>query len=396
MEKDMITVDCNTSFDPDSVATALAPQIIAEREQLEAERRLPPSLVTAIAEAGLFRLWLPTGLGGEEIEPERLLQVVEAVSGLDGSVGWCLMIGALSGMFGAYLPDAGARDVFGSDPHVVVGGSFTPKGRATPVPGGYRVSGRWPFASGCYHCVWLAGVSLVFDDDQPRMGVDGAPDLRLMFFPADQCTIIDTWDSGGLRGTGSHDFAVADVFVPEDRWFALLTGQPRLADPLYRVPITGWFPSAVAAVSLGIARAALESLKELAGVKVPTFRVNLLRERAAIQAQVAQAETILRSARGLLYETIRDAWQSACQGEPLTPEQNALLAAAPVHAAASARQVTEMMYQAGGGTAVYSRSPLDRCLRDVQVAAQHMGVAPINYELAGRLLLGMDPGTYAS
>jgi alkylation response protein AidB-like acyl-CoA dehydrogenase len=391
-----LTTTLATTFDHVAAAAALAPQISAAREQLETERRLPLPLVREMAEAGLFRLWLPADLGGEELEPGRLLHLVEAVSGLDGSAGWCLMIGALGGMFGAYLPEAGAREVFGPDPLVVTGGSFTPRGHATPVPGGYRVSGRWPFASGCHHCAWLCGASLIFDGEQPRMGVDGAPDLRLMFFRVEGCAIIDTWESGGLRGTGSHDFAVADVFVPEGRQFALLTGTPRLDRPLYRVPIVKWFPAAVAAVSLGIARTALEALKELAGVKVPTFRIDLLRERAVIQAQVAEAEATLRAVRGLLHETVGDAWRSAGLGEPLTREQEAMLAAAPVHAAASARQVTELMYQAGGGSAVYSRGALDRCLRDVQAAAQHLGVSPLNYELAGRLFLGMDPGTLAS
>ncbi|MGD9891436.1 MAG: acyl-CoA dehydrogenase family protein [Dehalococcoidia bacterium] len=392
----MVTIDSATSFDPVVAATALAPQIIAARESLERERRLPPSLVTAIAEAGLFRLWVPADLGGDELEPERLFQLIEAFSELDGSVGWCLMIGALGGMIGAYLPESGARAIFGSDALAVMGGSFTPRGRAIPVPGGYRVSGRWPFASGCDHCTWLSGVSLVVDGEQPRLGVDGTPDLRLMFFRVGQCAIIDTWDSGGLCGTGSHDIAVTDLFVPEDHNFAFLTGRPRLDHPLYRVSIFQWFPAAVAAVPLGIARTAIETLKALAAAKVPTFGTTLLRDRSVIQAQVAQAEATLQAARGLLYATVRDAWQSACQGAPLTPEQEAMLAAAPAYAAAAARQVTESMYQAGGGTAVYRQSPLDRCLRDVQVAAQHLGVSPVNYERAGRLLLGMDPGPLGS
>jgi alkylation response protein AidB-like acyl-CoA dehydrogenase len=234
------------------------------------------------------------------------------------------------------------------------------------------------------------------DGGQPRRNADGSPDMRMMFVPAREFDILDTWTTGGLRGTGSHDFTVSDVFVPEHRGFGFLTRRSSLERPLYRGPITTWLGPNVASVSLGIARGAIDTLSDLAGRKVPTFRQNLLRERVMIQAQVAKAEALLRSARAFLYGTVNDIWRSVSAGAEPSVEEQHLLRLAGAHAADSALAVVELMYKAGGGTSVYSRSLLDRQMRDVHAATQHIGVSQIHYELAGRIFLGMEPGTLAS
>jgi alkylation response protein AidB-like acyl-CoA dehydrogenase len=198
-------------------ARALAPQIQASAEEIERSRRLPLPLVEAMAQAGLFRLWIPRALGGEEADPATLVRVVEEVSQADGAAGWCVAIGGEYGVFGGYLPAPAAQEIYGSDPQVRTAGALRPFGNAVAVDGGYRVTGRWPLGSGCQHSAWIVGGCRILDGDKPRLRSDGPPIVRLLFFPAVDCEILDTWHSIGLRGTGSHDYGVADVFVPAER-----------------------------------------------------------------------------------------------------------------------------------------------------------------------------------
>ena len=391
----MTTIELSTRDQLLAAAEALRPLVAEHADAIERERRLPEVVVRALTEAGVFRMAVPAALGGLEVDPGTFMRVFEALAAADGSTGWCVMIGASGGLFAGYLPEAGAREVFG-DPAAVAAGTVAPTGRAVPVDGGYRLSGRWAFASGVQHCRWLLANAVVTDGDGPRRTAEGAPEMRLLFVPAGEYEILDTWTTGGLRGTGSHDVAVADAFVPEDRGFPFPGGRSVLGRPLYRGPITTWLGPTVASVALGIARASVETLCDLAGRKVPTFRQNLLRERAVIQAQVAKAEATLRSARAFLYETVDAVWRTVSAGAEPSVEEQHLLRLAGAHAADSALAVVEMMYKAGGGTSVYSRSPLDRQMRDVHAATQHIGVSSIHYELAGRLFLGMEPGSLAS
>jgi alkylation response protein AidB-like acyl-CoA dehydrogenase len=192
-----------------AAVAALAPQVEAGVAESEATRRLPLPLVDALKQAGLFRLLVPRAFGGEEVDPLAFFEVVEAVSRLDGATGWCVMIGGCNGAFAGYLPAEAARTIYGADPHTIIGGAFRQAGQAVSVDGGYRVTGRWTFASGCQHSTWLIGGGRIIDGDQPRVSRDGTPVMRILFFPAAECEIIDTWHTGGLRGTGSHDFAVA-------------------------------------------------------------------------------------------------------------------------------------------------------------------------------------------
>src|SRR2546430_11096814 len=201
--------------------------------------------------------------------------------------------------------------MYGSDPEVVGGGAFAPLGRATVVDGGYRVPGRWPFASGCEHCAWLMGGSVVLDGGPPGLLPSGLPATRLMLFPAAQVRIIDTWDVAGLRGTGSHDIAVEDRFVPAARSLSLITDRPRATGPLYAFPVFGLLALGIAGVALGIARRALDELVALAGGKTPAGSRRLLAERPVIQPEVARAEATLGAARAFLAETVGAAWERA-------------------------------------------------------------------------------------
>ena len=385
-----------TSAPSQSAATAVVDAargfidgIRARADQIERDRRLPPELIEAIAEAGLFRMCVPRALGGGEVDVVTMLRAIEAFAEADGSAGWCLMIGATSGLLSAYLPEPAAREIYAA-PHTVTGGVFAPLGTAVSVLGGYRVTGRWAFASGCEHCAWLMGGAVVLDDGTPRLLPSGAPDSRFMLFPAKDVEIIDTWTVSGLRGTGSHDMAVHDVFVPEARSVSLLSDRPRHHSPLYALPVFGVLALGIAAVALGIARNAIAALSQVAVNKTPSGSRRRLAERATVQAQVAQAEASLRSARAWLFDTVAETWVAACTDGAMTIAQRGLLRLAATHATTTCAAVVDLMYNAGGGTSVYASSPLQRCFRDVHVVTQHMMVSPATLELTGRLFLGLD------
>jgi len=375
---------------PHEAAVALAPRIRAAAAETERQRRLSPELVHALAAAGVFRMCVPRALGGGEVDPATMIETIETIAAADGAAGWSAMIGATSGVASAYLGEEAGREIYGSDPEVVSGGAFAPLGKATVVDGGYRVSGRWPFASGCEHCAWLMGGSIVLDGGQPRLLPSGMPDNRLMLFPVAAVRIIDTWDVAGLRGTGSHDIAVDDCFVPAARSLSLVSDRPRARGPLYAFPVFGLLALGIAAVALGIARRALDELVALAGGKTPTGSRRLLAERPVIHAEVARAEATLGAARAFLAETVGAAWERAQAAGAIEVRERARLRLAATHATLASARAVDLMYGAGGGTAVYAASPLQRCFRDIHVATQHMMVAPATLELAGRILLGLE------
>ena len=378
---------------PFDAAVALAPRIRAAAADTERQRRLSPELVRALAAGGVFQMCVPRTLGGGEVDPATMIRTIEIIAAADGAAGWSAMIGATSGVASAYLAEDAAREIYGSDPEVVSGGAFAPLGRATVVDGGYRVTGRWPFASGCEHCAWLMGGSVVLDGGQPRLLPSGMPDNRLMLFPAAAVRIIDTWDVAGLRGTGSHDIAVDDCFVPAARSLSLISDPPRARGPLYAFPVFGLLALGIAAVALGIARRALDELVALAGAKTPTGSRRLLAERPVIQAEVARAEATLGAARAFLAETVGGAWERAQAAGAIETRERARLRLAATHATLASACAVDLAYGAGGGTAVYAASPLQRCFRDIHVATQHVMVAPATLELAGRILLGLEADT---
>lgn len=376
---------------PLAAARDLGLTIAADAPAIEESRRIPPPLVEEIASAGLFRMLVPESLGGLEVDPLTMIDVLEELGRADGSAGWAVMIGATTGVIAAYLPDAAAQEIFADDPDTITGGVFHPRGRATMTDGGYRVSGRWPLASGCQHCSWLLGGCVVFDGKTPHLRADGTPDVRMTIFPASDVQIVDTWNVSGMRGTGSHDIAVQDVFVPRERsvWFS--TDVPQRGGALYRFPVFGLLATGIAAVALGIGKGAIEDFVTLAQKKVATGSRRPLAERSSMQAQLGQASARLGAARASLRETIRGVWDAAQAGDEIGLEQRATVRLAATQAVRDAAAAVDLMYEAGGATAIYSESPLQRRFRDVHVVTQHILVAPATYELAGRILLG-QPG----
>jgi indole-3-acetate monooxygenase len=226
-----------------SAAVALAPVIQACRDEIERERRLPMRLVTAMKEAGIFRMTMPREWGGPELDPLSQLRIIEALSVADASVGWCAMIGCDGGYFSGFLDQEVAREMY-ADLDAVTGSALTLTGRAVVVDGGYRVIGRWPFSSGCQHSTWLVGGCMVYDGDRPRLRPDGSPETRQCYLPARDAEILDTWYTTGLRGSGSHDFAINDYFVPTERTFSYQQLEFRRSGALYRFPMNILFKTA--------------------------------------------------------------------------------------------------------------------------------------------------------
>ena len=368
--------DLTLTIDPVEAARRLAPTAAELAPAAERDRQLAEQLVAALADAGLFRLCVPAAAGGLEAHPGTLVAAVRALAAGDAAAGWCVAIAATSGLVAGYLPEAAAREIY-AEPATVVAGVFAPKGRATPEPGGFRVSGRWPFASGCRHADWLMGGCVVDSG------------MRLMLAPAEAFTIHDTWHVMGLRGTGSHDIELEGVYIPAERTASVLGDPPLQPGPLYAFPLFGLLALAIAAVSLGIARGALDDLIALAGGKVPTGGKRTLAERGTVQAEVARAEAAVRAAGALLDEAIGAAWKRAVAGAGVDVEQRAALRLAATHATAVSTRATDTAYTLAGGSALYETSPLQRRVRDAHAATQHMLVAPATWELTGRVLLGM-------
>jgi indole-3-acetate monooxygenase len=332
-------------------------------EEIEQSRRLPLALVENMARVGLFRLRVPRAIGGEETDPMTLVRVVEEISRADGAARWSVALSGEYGIFGGLLPEASAREIYGSDPDVRTAGTLRASGTARVIEGGYRVTGRWQLGSGCQHSKWLVGGCQIMDGNEPRLRPNGSPVTRILFVPADECEIIDTWHSIGLRGTGSHDYAVADVFVPADHSFSFRE-PPVDPGPLYAMPTIALFCTALAAVSLGIARHAIDILLDLAQTR--TSRGGALREDTTMQAHVGQSEALLRSGRAFLYEALDEAWQVVKSGRTLSPLQRAMLWVSSTHAAHAAKEATELMFSAGSSASPYSALWLERCVRDIQ------------------------------
>lgn len=379
-----------------SAVKTLAPLIRAHVEEAECNRHLSPPVVTALKEAGLFRLYIPKTLGGLEAPPPTLYRVVEEVARIDGSTGWCAFIGAVVGVFGAFLPDAVAEQIFGADPEVVLGGALFPPGTATVCAGGYRVSGHWSYASGCHHCSWLLGGCTVLDDGKQRLSGE-ASEMRIVYVPRSQATIVeDSWQVSGLAGTGSNDFTLEDVFVPEDHTHSLGPHLPRGAHfqgPLYTTyPLLSAFGFPMGAVALGIAQGAIDAVTALAQTKKPGGQQDTLRNRAVFHFQLADAVALVESARAWLYASVEQAWRVAISGRTATREERGHLVLAAANATRSAATATNIAYTAAGATANYLRSPLQRSLRDIHALTQHTQTSPQQWERGGRLLLGLDPG----
>jgi alkylation response protein AidB-like acyl-CoA dehydrogenase len=377
-------------------AIGLAPQIRAASEEIEQGRRIPLALAAAMKEAGVFGMAIPRAWGGPELDPMTQFRVIEALAMQDGSVGWCAMIGCDTGYISAFLDQDVARAMF-PDRLSAMGAAGTPTGTAMVVPGGYRVNGRFPFVSGCHHCEWLFLGCHVVEDGAPRVDANGVPETRQCLLRLEQCEILDTWYTTGLRGTGSNDVAVRDQFVRAEHSFSFQDpAVVKRPGPLYAFPFM--FAAKGPAPALGIARHALDTLIETSGK--PARRYTLgegveppkrLRDDVFVQEAVGRADTLLTSGRAHLFDVVGDMWETLVADEPLSDVQLARFTTLNSHVMGLCVEAVQLVFKATGGTAVYQKAPLDRCLRDVLTMNQHVIATLRTWEMSGRLLLGLDP-----
>src|SRR3984893_15791826 len=378
-------------------AIGLAEQIRAASDEIERGRRLPPGIAAAMKDAGVFGMAMPRVWGGPELDPLTQFRVIETLAMAEGSVGWCAMIGSDGGYVTAFLDQDVACPMY-PDLLVATGAAGTATGQAVQVAGGYRVSGRFPFVSGCHHCEWLWLGCSVLENGVARLDGNGVPETRQCFIRVSECVILDTWHTTGLRGTGSNDVVVRDKFIEEARTFSFQ--DPRLIKrpgPLYALPFM--FMAKGAAPALGIARHAIDAVIESAAAK--PARGYTVGERIApaqmlcddvyVQAAVGRAETLLAAARAYFFDVMGDLWSTLLAGRQPSDRQLALFTSAYPHIVGVCVEVVQLVYKAAGGSAVYQKGPLDRCLRDVLTMNQHVVGTSRTWEMDGRLLLGLDP-----
>jgi indole-3-acetate monooxygenase len=366
-----------------AAARRMAPSIAARAAEIEAARRVPRDLLDELIGAGAFRVLLPRSHGGIGATLPEALDVLETFAAADASVGWVVMIGGGAWCDLAGLPRATFDELFPGTGDVIVAGVFNPTGSITPVDDGFRVTGRWSFASGCEHATWLFGCCLAGV-------VDGVPQLRGAVFAPDQVVIEDTWTVSGLCGTGSHHFHVTDLAVPGDRTFEPLTDEPCLDEPIVRIPAPSLYALVIASVAVGTAQGALDEVVALATDKVPLLAPAPLAADPGFHIDLATADAELRAARLLLHADAELAWATAVAGDPFTLEQRARIRATAAWVADRAAAVVATAYRSGGGSSLYATSPLQRRLRDVSAITQHFLVQRTALRHAGAVLAGQE------
>jgi alkylation response protein AidB-like acyl-CoA dehydrogenase len=377
---------------PLKAAQRLAPQIRSCAEATEAERELPRSLFEAMADAGLFHMALPRALGGGEIDLPTYIQVIEEIAKADASTAWMTNQTAIFGTHAARMPHDAARAIWIDTPRCVISNTPSPTAQAVVVPGGFRVTGEQGFSTGCRHASWIASRAQIIAEGQPRQLANGQPETRFLFVPVGEAELLDTWHVRGLRGTGTHHFAVHDVFVPEDRTM-LDVGAPLYeTGPLYQLPRTLLFASGDAAVALGTARSCLSAFIELAKEKTPRAMSasGMLCDQPMVQADVGLADAHIRAGRALLTETVRDLWETVSTTGMASLDQRVSLRTAATHTIRLAIDAVDLVYNAAGATAVYEGDPIQRAFQDIHVISQHIQSRRAHYELVGRYWLGVS------
>jgi alkylation response protein AidB-like acyl-CoA dehydrogenase len=380
----------NLPVDVVMAAKNLVPLILAAREEGEGIRHVPPQVAKAVSAAGLLQMYLPRSMGGPELDPLTVFQAIEVISKADGSIGWCTTIASAISLFTGWLSPEVGREFGGRPANLRVAGSFRPGGRAWPTEGGYRVRGHWSLASGIDHANWLYCPCIVMNGDQPLLTDAGAARARTMWIPSTNATIQDTWSVVGLRGTGSHDFVVDDVFVPSAHT-SFAGDKPLEGGPLYtRVAMTAVYATA-AANALGIARGAIDAFVDLASRESSTGSAVVLRDRPFVQARLAEAEAILNAARAYVIDSVGTAWAAARNDAPDPSHAIAQARLAITHGMHEAVRSVDLVFHAAGTNAIYNRNPLERYFRDIHVVVQHNAAFPAHYESAGKVLMGLRP-----
>jgi len=370
---------------------ALAPEIKARGSEIEAGRRTPPDLLDKLKATGVFRMLAPRSHGGLEVEFPRALDAIAAAARIDGSVGWTVMIGSASGILLSRLPKATFDEVYASGPdQIQAGQAGAPSGKAERVEGGYRVTGRWPFSSGCEHADWIIGLAVVTENGEPVPGAhQGIPAMKILARPASEWRIEDTWKVAGLKGTGSHHTALDDHFVPDSHAFEL-SGESSLPGAMYGATVP-WLPLMHAAFAVGMAEGALEELVEMAGAgRQLQFAATPLKLSPVFHYELGRLEADVQAVRAMLQSAADRQWKRALDGKLREPASLPDSLQTAVWVTDMAVKIVDACFNFGGGSALYDASPLQRRLRDMHAGAQHAVVHRKNYELLGAGRMGIE------
>jgi alkylation response protein AidB-like acyl-CoA dehydrogenase len=363
----------------------LAPFVEEHRASFDRDRRLPDAVFQALAEAGLFRLWLPAAMGGPELSPAEFMRVVEAASAKDGSIGWIVANGGGMSRVAGYLPESITREWF-ADPCAFIVSATGSVGSAERVGGGYRVTGRWPFGSGASHGTRFMGLAAVRD------GSNNSQLPICCYFAREHVKIHDTWHVSGLRGTGSSDFEVSDVFVPADHTHDLIAPVPTQPGIIYRIPGLSIFPWSIVGAPLGIASGVMAAFtKQATQSKTRLGATIRLQDREMVQSAVGRAEAVIGAARAFLTETMTELLAVLDDDADRLMRARARLRIACAYAAEGSTSIVQMLTTEAGASAIFESSGLERAGRDLHAAVKHVAMSPQSYVVAGRLNLGLDP-----
>ena len=381
---------------PDPVARAreLADQLCAASAAIERTRRIPEPLLDRLHELRLYRMLLARTVGGDEVEPGAYLLALEELGRHDGSVAWNVFVANAAALIAPFLEPETARAIF-ADPRTIVAWGPPNAVQASAVPGGYRVSGNWDFASGCRQANWMgAHCRVVEPDGSLRLNRAGRPTVRTLLFPVDRATLLDTWDTIGLRGTASDSYTVTDLFVAQA--FSATREDPtqrRERGPLFAFTMQGLYAVGVAGVGLGIAGAMLAAFADLARRKTPRG-LSRLADRAVVQSDLARAEARLGAARAYLLETLAEIYARADERAPIEVADRARVRLAATHAIHGAIEVADYVYKTAGVDAIFPGSPFERRFRDMHTLSQQIQARDAHYEAVGQVLLGTPPEVF--
>lgn len=375
-----------------SRAEALRPAVEAASNEIEETRRLPPALLDKLHEARMFRLLLPRSSDGIETDPVTFFHVIETIARGDASTAWCLSQAGGCAMSAAYLDLPVARAIFGDDPRAVLAWGPGPKVKAVECEGGYRVTGIWAFASGGRHATWLGAHCPIFKaDGSPRLDEIGRQQERTMLVRTGDVKWTDIWNTVGLRGTASDQFALDDFFVRADHSITRdFERECRELGPLYRMSAGTCYQMGFAAVACGIARGALDCFLDVARNKVPRGLKSPLRDNAVVQSNLAQAEVNLRAARAFVLQSMAGIWKDLSAGNTITVEQRITIRMAATNAIHKAKDAVDFAYNAAGATAIFENHPLERRFRDIHTVTQQLQGRLSHFETVGAWMMGAD------
>jgi indole-3-acetate monooxygenase len=380
--------------DPGVIARAHAVQaaVAAASDEIERDRRLPPALLDRLHEAELFRLLLPRSSNGIETDPVTFFHVMETIAKADASTAWCLSQAGGCAMSAAYLDLPVAQAIFGNDPRAVLAWGPGPRVKAIECEGGYRVTGVWAFASGGRHATWLGAHCPIFKDDgAPRLDETGVQQERTMLVRSEDVEWTDIWNTVGLRGTASDQFALTDVFVRTDHSVTReFDRECRESGPLYRMSNHTCYQVGFAGVACGIARGALDCFVDMAKNKIIRGGKRPISENAVVQSDLAQAEVNLRAARAYVLQSMAEIWQDLCAGATITVAQRITVRMAATNAILKSREAVDFAYHTAGATSIFDNHPLERRFRDMHTVTQQLQGRMSHFETVGAWMLGAD------